>query len=349
MRSGRPQRCSGSQRTWPRGRFPGRAWRTSPIPSSSPSRWSWSRCRGSRRQSVRLRRGPVPLQRVVQPRADAADREPLLRKRVPVPHGDGLVLERLFVDGEGPRRPYFVLPTITPADLATVVVLDDLVPAQFLVERPRPGSHAFVPRDQREDRRFDGCDLRVEAEDNALAIADDLLVVGVAEERDEDAFDAHGRLDHVRRVAVAVGVDPFELRARMLRVLGEVELAAIRDSLELLPADRVEVLDVARRGRVVRALRLVVLPQTEVLLPEAETAVPGEPLVEPVFEPLRRVRRRHEELHLHLLELADAEEEVAGCDLVPKRLAYLGDPERRLAPSELGDVLEIDEDALGSL
>jgi len=31
-----------------------------------------------------------------------------------------------------------------------------------------------------------------------------------------------------------------------------------------------------------------------------------------------------------LLELADAEEEVAGRDLVPERFADLGDPERRL-------------------
>ncbi len=77
--------------------------------------------------------------------------------------------------------------------------------------------------------------------------------------------------------------------------------------------------------------------------------MPAEPLVEPVLEPLRRLRGRHEELHLHLLELADAEEEVAGRDLVPERLADLCDAERRLAARELGDVLEVDEDALRGL
>ena len=40
---------------------------------------------------------------------------------------------------------------------------------------------------------------------------------------------------------------------------------------------------------------------------------------------------------------------MPGRDLVPERLAELRDPERRLAPRELGDVLEVDEDALGRL
>ena len=73
------------------------------------------------------------------------------------------------------------------------------------------------------------------------------------------------------------------------------------------------------------------------------------PLVDPVAVPLVRVGRRHEELHLHLLELERAEDEVPGGDLVAERLADLRDPERRLAPRELRDVLEVDEDPLGGL
>ena len=57
----------------------------------------------------------------------------------------------------------------------------------------------------------------------------------------------------------------------------------------------------------------------------------------------------HEELHLHLLELARAEDEVAGSDLVAERLADLGDAERRLLAAELEDVFEVDEDALRGL
>ncbi len=57
----------------------------------------------------------------------------------------------------------------------------------------------------------------------------------------------------------------------------------------------------------------------------------------------------HEELHLHLLELAGAKDEVAGRDLVSKRLADLRDPEGRLAARELEHVLEVDEDPLRRL
>ena len=183
----------------------------------------------------------------------------------------------------------------------------------------------------------------------ALAL-DDFLVVGVDEERERRAVGAGGRLDHVRHVALAAAlVEVLELLARELGVLGEVEVAAVGDALELRPADREEVLDVARAGGVVRELVGVVRAQAQVVGADAELDVPALALAEPVLEPLLRLGRRHEELHLHLLELARAEDEVAGRDLVAERLADLGDPERRLLARELQHVLEVDEDALRGL
>ena len=135
-----------------------------------------------------------------------------------------------------------------------------------------------------------------------------------------------------------------------LGVLREVVVAAVRDSLELLPADGVEVLEVARAARVVGALLGGVLADAEVLLAQAEVEVPAAARLDPVAVPLLGLGGRDEELHLHLLELAQAEEEVAGRDLVPERLAAdLRDAERRLAARELGDVLEVDEDPLRGL
>ena len=130
---------------------------------------------------------------------------------------------------------------------------------------------------------------------------------------------------------------------------GEVEVAAVRDALELRPADREEVLDVARPARVVRELVGVVRADPQVALADPVAAVPGVALVDPVAVPLVGLGRRHEELHLHLLELERAEDEVARRDLVAERLADLGDAERRLAARDLGDVLEVDEDALRRL
>src|SRR5581483_6470057 len=154
---------------------------------------------------------------------------------------------------------------------------------------------------------------------------------------------------HIRGVALAALLDPLELRSRVLGVLYQVEVAAVRDAFELLPADRVAVLDVARPARVMRALLRGVLADTKVRALEAEPEVPVQALLDPVLVPALRIRRGHEELHLHLLELADAEEEVPGRDLVAERLAGLRDPEGRLAQRELGDILEVDEDALCGL
>ena len=106
---------------------------------------------------------------------------------------------------------------------------------------------SVVLADEREDGRLDRRDRRMEAQHGALALGDDLLVVRVDEEREQRAVGAAGRLDHVRRVALAAFADVLELRPGLLRVLREVEVAAVRDALELRPADGEEVLDVARR------------------------------------------------------------------------------------------------------
>ena len=88
----------------------------------------------------------------------------------------------------------------------------------------------------------------MEAKHRPPAALDLVGVVCVHHEREDRAVDAGGRLDHVRDIGLAARlVEVLELLARMLRVLREVEVAAVRDALELLPDDREQVLDVARR------------------------------------------------------------------------------------------------------
>ena len=74
-----------------------------------------------------------------------------------------------------------------------------------------------------------------------------------------------------------------------------------------------------------------------------------EALGAPVLVPLRRLRRGHEVLHLHLLELAGAEDPVLRRDLVAEALADLGDAERRLLAGRVQHVGEVDEHALRRL
>ena len=59
--------------------------------------------------------------------------------------------------------------------------------------------------------------------------------------------------------------------------------------------------------------------------------------------------RLDEELHLHLLELAHAEDEVPGGDLVPEGLPDLRDPERDLATCRLLHRREVHEHPLSGL
>ncbi len=134
-----------------------------------------------------------------------------------------------------------------------------------------------------------------------------------------------------------------------LRVLGEVVVAAVRDALELAPAPRVLELHVRGSDAVVRELVGIVRTQPQHLRRDAEVLVPAEALLAPVLVPLLRVFGRDEELHLHLLELTGAEDEVARRDLVAERLADLRDAERRLLARRRLHVLEVDEDALRGL
>jgi hypothetical protein len=89
----------------------------------------------------------------------------------------------------------------------------------------------------------------VQAQHRALAPLDLLDLVGVDHEGEHRPVDARRRLDHVGHVALlGLLVEVLELVARVLGVLGEVEVAAVGDPLELGPAHGKQVLDVRGRG-----------------------------------------------------------------------------------------------------
>ncbi len=133
---------------------------------------------------------------------------------------------------------------------------------------------------------------------------------------------------------------------------GEVEVGAVGDALQLTPLLATEpepVLDVDGALRVMRELFLRVLVAAQVVRVDAEVGVPAGALVDPVLVPLLVLAGLDEELHLHLLELAGPEDEVAGRDLVAERLADLADAERRFLARGGHHVGEVDEDALRGL
>src|SRR3954447_21179881 len=308
-------------------------------------RASWMRTASPASGKSLNRRGDAALQHVRQ----LVDRDPLLLQRVAVAQRDRAVLDRLVIDRDRVRRADLVLAPVAPADRAAVVVLGAHPPPQRLVDLARELGVAALAQ-QRQDRHLHGGDRRMQPQHRPRLAAELVGVVGLAEQREDRAPDAGRGLDHVRDVALArLRVLPLELLARVLGVLGEVEVAAVGHALQLRPADRVQVLDVGRPARVVRELLGVVLAQAQALARDAQARVPVQPLLAPVVVPLLGLVRRDEELHLHLLELERAEDEVAGRDLVAERLAHLRDPERGLLARVLERLLEVEEDALRRL
>src|SRR5262249_31436610 len=130
-------------------------------------------------------------------------------------------------------------------------------------------------------------------------------------------------------------------------------VAAVRDALELgealLTREGERVLHVAAAARVLRVvcqLVLRVIADAEVLAGEPELAPPVEARLAPVLVPEIGLARMEEEIELHLLELARAEDEVPRCDLVAEAAPDLTDAEGHLHARGVEDVLEIVEHPL---
>ena len=91
------------------------------------------------------------------------------------------------------------------------------------------------------------------------------------------------------------------------------------------------------------------VPQAQVLVPEAQGEQPLVAEGAPVLEPLQIGARLAEKLQLHLFKLTDPEDEVARRNLITEALANLSDAEGQLLPGGTLHVGEVDKNALGGL
>src|SRR5258708_6845596 len=135
----------------------------------------------------------------------------------------------------------------------------------------------------------------------------------------------------------------------MFLMIRQIEVGAVVDALELLPAEREFILDVERVRGVMRELILAVLMPTQFLVSNPEPLDPIHPFRAPGLEPLVLRAGFHEKLHLHLLELASPKDEVAGRDLVAERLADLRNSKGDFLTRGLLHVQVIDVDPLRRL
>src|SRR5450756_522052 len=117
-------------------------------PGWGPTRWSASRYRSSTRGDSAAEQPPGQVPR------DLTEPDPLLRHRVALADGYGLVLQRLEVHGDAERRADLVLAAVAPADRAGVVELHVPGLAQLGRQVARHRRQVLVPG-QRQHRCLD--------------------------------------------------------------------------------------------------------------------------------------------------------------------------------------------------
>ena len=182
----------------------------------------------------------------------------------------------------------------------------------------------------------------------ALVAALELLfVISRAQEGQRDAVRAQRRLDDVGNITGLFDIVKIsQILSGGVLVLGQVIIGPVRDAPQLTPAEGEQELDVRGRFGIEGKLFLIMVAKAGLLRLEAQGHQPVPAEILPVFEPLEVGVGLAEKLQLHLLELACAEGEVAGCDLIAEGLADLADPEGDLLAGGALDILEIDENAL---
>ena len=162
-----------------------------------------------------------------------------------------------------------------------------------------------------------------------LLRVDHFFVIRLGEQRQEQPLHTQGRLDHIGHILLAGGlVKVFQILAAGLDVLGQVVVGTVRHAPQLAPTKGEAVLKVRGGLGVEAKLLRIVVTQPQVLRLHIERIQPVTAEAAPVIEPLQIRAGLAEELQLHLLKLAHAEDELAGGDLVTERLAYLGHAER---------------------
>jgi len=142
-------------------------------------------------------------------------------------------------------------------------------------------------------------------------------------------------------------VENFLRLARCLGVLAQVVVAPRRNTPQLLHAEGILEHDIHGPLRVEREFLLRVRVKREMRLGQTDREQPLPAPLDPLLVAFVPVGILVDEiLHLHLLKLARAEDEVARRDLVAERLANLRNAERQLHAAGVDHVLEIDEHAL---
>ena len=129
----------------------------------------------------------------------------------------------------------------------------------------------------------------------------------------------------------------------MLLMAGEVIVCAVCNAPKLAPAEREQILNIRRRLGVEGELLLAVVAQADVRFVQTEVQKPVFAEILPVVEPVEIRAWLAEEFALHLLKLANTENEVARGNLISEALAHLTNAERHLLARGALNAREVDK------
>ena len=177
-----------------------------------------------------------------------------------------------------------------------------------------------------------------------------LFVVGLHQQGQGHPVRAQGGLHHIGDIVlVLLLIEIGQVLAGVLLMLGQVVVGPVRHAPQLPPAEGEQILKVRSGLGVETQLLGLVIPQPQILLLDVQALQPVVAVRPPILEPLQIRVRLAEELQLHLLELPDAENEIARGDLVAEGLADLAHAEGQLPAGGPLDGGEVDKNALGGL
>ena len=279
------------------------------------------------------------------------DRDADLLHRVAVADGHALILlVRIEIIGNAVRRADLILTAIALADRAGVVEIDHEMLGEHLIDLVGllgkllgERQHCALERREHRVEVHDGAHILL-----ALCIgAEHLGVIGFGQDREEQTLHAERRLNDIRDIAlICLRIEVIKRLAGGIAVLREVVVGSVGNAPELAPAEREQILKVSRRLGIEAKLLCGVVAQAEILLLQTDLQQEVLAVAAPVLEPFQIGVGLAEEFQLHLLKFADAENEVAGRDLIAEGFADLADAERDLAARSALDIGKVDEDAL---
>ena len=276
------------------------------------------------------------------------DLHALLRHVVAVAYGDAAVVQRIVVHGYAERRSNGVLAAIALSNRVFLVVLVGEVVLELVYDLLGQFRQAVLLH-QRHYGHLDGSQRGGNLHYNALlAIFQLLYRIGVGQHGQAHTVYTDGRLDNIGSIGgILLRIKVFDLFAGELLMVAQVEVGTAVNAFQFLEAEGEVELDI--RGGVGVMGQLLVVVETVIIGPHSQVYVPFHAGFLPLFEPVQLGAGLDEELHLHLLELAHAEDKLAGHNLVAEGLSDLGDTERNLHPAGLLDVQIVHKNALGGL